>query len=462
MDTLLGTLHGRKRYRVLQAQTTEKLIAIPLVEWPFWLAFGFWSLWPESQTPVFEFEAIPFSSREMVLIALSLYYFGSALAKRVLTRQTSASHQKAAVALLKPWHFYLPLATAGLVLYAAVSLATSGLDERNRLAMGYTLLLVGCACLLAYGLVANLSSAALRVFLWRLAVAITAVGLLYTAVTFFSVGIGGIRSQANSIAGEVGVGRATGPLFGASTGYFILLPALAYAIQQLFLDKSLFKGVVVFSLLLTLMSLGSRGSIICISIFFIFAFFSIKNKKQAAIAALLTLLLMVPAAGLVSSQAGRVTDRFQSFEASARTESYTTSLAIVENRNAEMNLLGSGYGSIWAWYLPLHDRDSDLIWTPFGYLLFQPHSTFLLLWVELGLIGGGYFLMLWAILLLSMTENFKQALYPLFNCGIAASGFAMFFDTFLIMGAVLSTVWWIFLFGSLSINAQKPIRPHSP
>ncbi|MEM9162577.1 MAG: O-antigen ligase family protein [Cyanobacteria bacterium P01_F01_bin.4] len=447
---------------MLQAQPTQKLAVIPWVEWPFWMAFGFWSLWPESKTPSFEFEGVPFSSRDGVLIAIALYYFGSALAKQVLTQQTVAYPQKAAVALLKPWHFYLPLATAGLVLYASVSLTTSGLDDLNRLAMGYTLVLLGAACMLAYGLVAHLGGTALRSFLWRLTVAIAAVGLLYTAVTFFSVGIGGIRSQANSIAGEVGVGRATGPLFGASTGYFILLPALAYAIQELFLEKALFKAAVVFSLLLTLMSLGSRGSIICISIFFIFAFFSIKNKKQAAIAALLTLLLMVPAAGVVSSKAGRVTDRFQSFEASDRTESYTTSFAIVENRSAEMNLLGSGYGSIWAWYLPLHDRDSDLMWTPFGYLLFQPHSTFLLLWVELGLIGGFYFLMLWAVLLLSMTENFKQALYPLFNCGMAASGFAMFFDTFLIMGAVLSTVWWIFLFGSLSINAQKPVRPHSP
>ena len=414
----------------------------------FWFSLTFWSLFPESKTPWFEFASIPLDGKDVLLILFSLYnLFLLALNSHPVNNR----HQN--------WHFYLPIATLIMLLYATVSMVGIEIETIDAYAMIYTLVLVGASSFLGYTLIARMSPQTVRQFLWKLTIFIAAIGILYTVFTFFSIGIGGVRSEANSVASEAGVGRVSGPLIASANGYFILLPALALAIQELMNSRKqlLLKLVVIFSLLLTTIGTGSRGGILCTAIFLIFLIFSLKQKKQAAITAFLVILLITPAIGIYLSKANRVADRVQSLESSDRSAAYEISTQIVENRDIEINFLGSGYGSYWSWYLLSIERDSDLIWTNFGDILYHPHSTFLILVVELGLFGLIYFVHIWIALASLLLSNFRAAKLPILNCGVTASAFGMFFDSFIFKGAIYNTVWWIFLFATLSINLGQNV-----
>ncbi len=409
----------------------------------FWFSLTFWSLFPESKTPWFEFSSIPLDGKDILLILVSLYHlFLLALESPPVKKRR------------QNWHFYLPLATLIMLLYATVSMIGIEIEKIDARAMLYTLVLVGTSSFLGYSLIAKMSPQKVHQFLWKLTIFIAAIGILYTVFTFFSIGIGGVRTEANSVASQVGVGRVTGPLIGSANGYFILIPALAFSIQQLINSRhqTLLKLIVVFSLLLTTIGTGSRGALLCLGIFLLFLIFSLKQKKQAAITAFIVIILITPAIGIYLSKANRVADRVQSFESSDRSAAYSISNQIVENRDIEINFLGSGYGSYWSWYLASIERDSDLIWTRFGDVLYHPHSTFIILVIELGLIGLIYFVHLWTILFSLILSNFYTARLPILNCGVTASAFGVFFDSFIFKGATYNAIWWIFLFATLAIN----------
>ena len=415
-----------------------------ILELPFWLSLLLWAILPSTKTPWFEIESIPVNSKDLLLIAVACFYLLLAAIKN-----------SAITACRQPWHYHLPILTIGLLLYAALSVTWSGMDERNSVAMLYTLILTISAFLLAYTRIRKMSPEFIRSFLWKVTVFLAAVGLLYSAESFFSLGLGTDNPYESD---TFGIQRVRGPLFVSTTGFFILIPALAFSIEELVQSPTqrILKVTVVFSLILTILGLGSRAGLLIIATFFMLMILLNKNKKQAAISLILVIVVTTTAALLFFSKAK--TDRLQSLEDSSRSETYLTSFKILEHRDDNVNIFGSGYGSYWPWYIPdiegarQTNQYFDLVWNPYGPLLYHPHSTFLLLIVELGIPGLLYFLALWSVLVLLLLRHLQSAAFPILNCGVLASAFSMFFDFFLFRSAQVNTLWWLFLFAALALN----------
>ena len=422
-----------------------------LIRAPFWFTLVTWSLLPSTKVPWFEIESVPINFRDIINIAVAFFYLLVPAINNLPIKYCS-----------KGWHYYLPLLMICLFVYAAVSCQWSGLQERNVLPMIYTLISATSAFLFGYNVINKRSPEAVHQFLWSFTVYIATISLLYSATSFLSLGLGG---EGDDTASEFGIKRVKGPLYEASTGYFLIVPALAFSMQEI-LDNSkdrLLKAGVIFSLILTLFGMGSRAGLLIFFLFFMLVILFLKNRKQAMIAMALMLAITTIAGLLFFSKAK--TDRLQSLEDDTRGNTYSASFQIIQNRDNLIKILGSGYGSYWPWYIPDIEgaRETnqyfDLVWNPYAQILYHPHSTFILLIVELGIPGLFYFLYLWGILLRLLLGNLWGANFPIFNCGMFASGVSMFFDFFIFKGPQLNSLWWIYFFGALALNATGGKSP---
>lgn len=421
--------------------TSSKIL---LLELPFWLGLSFWALLPGTQILWLNIESVPINIQDIVIVPIALLYW-----------LLPTFDAPPIITFRKTWHYHLPVLTFSLLVYAALSTTWSGMSARDTKAMLYTLILVVSGLSLGYHLIAKRSFESVRPFLWRVTVYLAVLCLLYSTASFFSLGVGDVRSDFNERPSDFGIPRVAGPLFASSTGYFILVPALAFAIQEFIHSATgrLFKFAVIFSLALTNIGLGSRGGLVIIGTFLLLLVFFINNKKQVIVTVLLMIFAITAAAGLFFSKVK--IERFQSFEDASRSDTYLTSFQIIGNRSFEYNIPGSGYGSYWSWYIPdveevgAFNINGASITTRFGTILYQPHSTFLLLIVELGTVGLLFFLFLWNLLTRLLL---KSTLYPIFACGVFASGLSMFFDCFIFKNAQVNIIWWIFLFGALALN----------
>jgi hypothetical protein len=90
--------------------------------------------------------------------------------------------------------------------------------------------------------------------------------------------------------------------------------------------------------------------------------------------------------------------------------------------------------------------------TPYGVLLYHPHSVLLLLVVELGAAGVAYAFALVAVLAKMLRRSRRDRVLPIFVCGVVASAASMLFDLFLFKNVILSVSWWVFLFGALRLR----------
>lgn len=408
-------------------------------ELPFWLSLLFWSLWPATKTSWLEIASIPVSSKDLVLIVVTGVYLLPVINYRSITT------------FHKPWHYHLPIFTTFLLCYAARSVGWSGMELLDTTAMIYTLILTFSGFLLSYNLIAKMPSKSVRPFLWRLTVFLAMLGLVYSAESFFSLGL---RSEVTKEWTDFGIERVRGPLFVSSTGYFILIPALAFAVQEMIQERvqRLFKLTVVISLMITILSLGSRAGLLLLCIFFVFLLLFTKDRKQRVFAVTLMIVITTIVAILVFSQAK--SERLISLEDTARSGTYLTAWEIINNRSAALNILGSGYGSYWPWYLV--DVEGgwtvyELVKTPFGSILYHPHSTLLLLVVELGFPGLLYFFKLLSVLFQILFRNLRGGPAPIFTCGVAASGFSLFFDLFIFKSPQIYVLWSIFFLGALAL-----------
>lgn len=430
----------------LTSKITETNRVFPSkLELPFWLTLMYWGLMPATRNPWFEIQSVPISFNDILNIAVALFYL-----------LLPAIYKHPLSSIRKAWHYHLPSLTLILILYAAISTEWSNIHPSDYKPMLYTLILAASAFLLGYNIISKRSPESVRQFLWQLTVYVAALGLIYSAASFLSLGLGG---DTDNIASDFGVKRVKGPLFGSSTGYFILLPALGFSMQEVLKSsgqKRLFKIAVLFSLVLTLFGLGSRAGLLLFFLFFILVVLFMKNRKQAAISVALMFIVALAAGGLFFSRAK--TDRLQTLEDTSRSDTYQTSFTIIDRRDNNINILGSGYASYWPWYIPdVQDARKigqyyNLVWNPYGNLLYHPHSTFLLFILELGLPGLIYFLFLWVIFFILLLSNISNGEFHIFNCSIFASGISMFFDFFIFKSPQVNTIWWIFLCGALALN----------
>jgi hypothetical protein len=428
----------------------------------FWFSLLYWSLIPSTKTPWVDIASVPVNSKDTVLVVLSCICLLWAVIKNQDNAETRPNN----------WHCYLPMLTVFLLVYAWFTMVfyshiilpqgmgdINFMEDQVAVSMKFTLIFAGASFLIAYILIARKSPESVRLFLWRLTIGLAGLGMLYSLAGITGAEIQGVRTNMNATQSDYGILRVVGPLFGASTGYFILVPALAFAVQEFYRSSKtqrLFKLGIVFALILTIIGLTSRAALLILGVFFILMGLSLKNKKQAISSIVLLIIIISAAAGIFFSKAS--SDRLASFEDSARSGTYLISSQIIGHRDLEYSIVGSGYGSYWPWYLVdlEHDLNTNIpmFQTKFGYILYQPHSVLLILVVELGIFGLLYFLSLWIILGRLLINNFKDATFPIFNCGVVASGFSIFFDLFLFKSPQVNVVWWIFLLGALSLDSS--------
>jgi O-antigen ligase len=434
-------------------------------ELPFWFSLSVWSLLPSSKTPWFEIGSIPVSSKEIMAMAVMGFYLLQTISSSMVN-QRFLSSRRPVPRFRKPWHHRLPTSTMLMLLYAAISVIWSGMSPRDTAAMLYTLMGTASALLLGYYLIANRSAESVRSFLWWLTVFLAGIGLLYSAESFFSLGLRSELGKEPWNPNDFGIQRVRGPLFISSMGHFILIPALAFCIQETIQNRAgrLLKLGVVSSLLATIIGLGSRAGLILLGLFFLFLIFFLKGRQRFFVI-LMVMIVTIIAATLIFSKAR--TDRLRSLRDDSRAETHRAAWGIVTHRSIIADIFGSGYGSYWNWYLKegrtiLYDWQvvDRRIWTPFGLMLHHPHSVLLLLAVEMGVVGLLYFVALWAVLARIFLHNLRGGSFSIFTSGVVASGFSMFFDLFFFKPSHLqfNALWWIFLFGALAlINNTRPI-----
>lgn len=409
-------------------------------ELPFWLCLFYWSLLPSAWTPWFTLGQLPVSTKDGLLLVLASFY-----AIRLLRSRGGALHDQG-------WEHSLTTYFPILLLYAALSLFWSGLGRIDLLAMLYTLALAGAAFLLGYAMVAQRDPQLVQVFLIRLVTYLGVLGLIYSGESFLNLGL---RSALTKEWVDFGIQRVRGPLFGSSTGHFILLPALAFILGEGLRWRvgrpRLF--VVAFALLLTLVGAGSRAGLAMLAVFIGLVCLGVKGVTARLGAISIVALMIVSVGLLVFSQAE--TSRLQSVEDELRQTTHETAWETVKNRELQTTLVGSGYGSLWSWYLPDVEEDGAratgkyVTATDYGRVLYHPHSLLLMLGVELGLFGFIALLKLGTTLARLLIAGLRGNTYGVFACGIAVSGLAGFFDLVLFKGVLLSALWWIFLFGAL-------------
>lgn len=418
-------------------------------EVPFWLTLAYTALLPATVTPWFELWDVPIRSNDFLLVAAAAYAllnWRRSGERRTLSRRAC---------------FRLPLAALFVFAYAAASIFWSGMGWRDSVAMTHTLVTAAAALTFGYAHVAALPAVEVRPFLRRVTFFMAAVGLLYTAESFLALGL---RSSETKAWTDFGIQRVRGPLFGSSTGPFLLLPFLAFALQELVSGarQRLFKLLVAVSLLVTYFSLGSRAGLLALAFFFLLLIAVTRSPRQKFYAVTLLSVVTLLAGLLVFSVA--TPERLLSLEDSARTTTYEAAARMALDRTAAENLAGSGYGSQWAWYLPdvedggANNNGRFFQDTRYGVVLYHPHSTFLLLLVELGLPGVLLALTLAAALVGLLMRARRGSRLQIFACGIASSGLFMGFDLFLFKGPAISALWWTLLFGAMALTKSAAPR----
>jgi O-antigen ligase len=424
----------------LRFRERHELIPSWLQEAPLWVALGVWSFLPSRMTAMWQVFGVPVRNTDLLVILLACLY-GMDFVTRPKTRTANAG-----------WHGGLPAALGLTLLYALFSLAWSNLKGEDAAMMVYPLVSTAASAYLGYMLTAKKSGAGLREFLWRLTIFMAVVGAVYSAESLFSLGF---RSLVDIPSQGFGIDRVRGPLFESSTGFFILLPALSLALQELADGRvpRLLGGAVTFTLLVAILGLGSRAGVLLLLLFLvIFAFVHGKRPGKTLLVAALAACL-VGAWLVVFSRA--TPTRLANMAEEGRLLSHTTSWNIIAGRSLVTNLAGSGYGSWWPWYATetRFEEGDHLAWmvrrvTPYGILLYHAHSTPLALVVELGVVGFLFAVKLFGTLFRTALRSSHNSY---FAWGVAVSSISLLFDLFLFRRPTRDLVWWVYVFGLLRL-----------
>ena len=419
-----------------------------LVVWelPFWLTLLYIALTPGSVSPWWVWGGIPVRSAEAVVVVATVWYLPAALLLRRAWRAWPAV-----------WTLLIPMLVA--LAYALISTGWNGLDENDAAAMRMTLLFSAACPLLAWSVAGGYSRDELYHFVWRLTAFMALLSMLYSAESILSLGLRSELGQNTLL--DFGIERVRGPLYGSSTGYLALLPALAFAIQHVIdVHSRRFIGVgVVLALLLALLGLGSRAALLLLAVYLLLLSFLIKSARKRMIAVILMVVLTVLAASVVFSQAS--TDRLQTFEDDSRRATHVTALRTVEALDWASNLRGAGYGAIWNWYLTdalngerLATGD-NLIRTALGTSLYHSHSTLLEMGMELGLVGVLAFGLMTAGFVMAVVRCWRRGVLQAFSCGLLATGLGLVFDLFLFKNTTVNLIWWFYALSMLMLAQAK-------
>jgi len=417
---------------------------IPLVLW-----FLLSSFLPATQTPLYTIWEIPVSAYNLWLLGAAVICSG--------TFFLSDHHETRAA----NWHRNLHWWLLGLLAYAGLSVRWSGMDTSNERAMLFTLVMAGAAFLMPFTVTASLSREQIRSMLRLTAFGLAAVAAVYSLESFFSLGLRSELGRFYSVG--FGIERVKGPLFESSVGHIILLPAAAFLLEDLLTTCTgrLYKSLAAILISISILGLGSRAAMLVVALFVATVLFVLRGVRyRLLIVGLLAAGLAVAGAVVFSSAS---TGRLYSFADPRRLSTHTTALSAVSNRDSSINVLGSGYGSFWAWYLPdveqgdLIARGGDMRRSEFGETLYQPHSVLLVLAVELGLIGLLFFVKIWSVLAGLIASAWNGGRDAIFSVSVAVTSVAMFGDLIIFKNPKVSAIWWFYILAAVALqSASKP------
>ncbi len=415
-----------------------------LWELPFWLSLLYGSLVPATMVVRREWFGVPMRYSDLFTL-LSAGYYGFAFLIQVLMHRRTNTPR-------------LPLfATLGLLAFGAVTLIAGPLESEDKLAMAFTLLLAASGPLQAAGLLSLYTHEETRNFLNRLVLFLGALCLIYTAESIFNIGL---RSEeGRSLGSDFGIQRVRGPLFGPSTGYLLLLPAIGWSLRSFFekRGRKFWAFMITSTLLGTLLGLGSRAALILLACYIVALALMMKQLKKKILTAALLAILSAGAAFVIYGQAD--TQRLQSFEDNHRKTTHETAWNIVATEGPISFLTGRGYGSVWSWYR----RDAlrgdwiavgdNTILTGYGASLYHCHSTLLEVFVEFGLPGVVWLCgLFWAILRLPSKSN--ETSWRAFTWALAISMISFGFDLFLFKEVRVNCIWWLFVFAAFALSQR--------
>ena len=351
---------------------------------------------------------------------------------------------------------YLGLLT---FLYAAITMTWSQKEFRDQLAMGYTLL---CAitCILSALFIVDRQVTRLVRLLWCLSVFLAVAGVCYWLQAVFDLGL---RAVNYVELDQFGTQRLGGPLVNPARGQFMFVPALGFVVGQL-LSRNISKktGVpVAMGLLVSLFGLGARSALVCLAVFVSMLAVSLRRSNRT-MAIILVVVFSAGAGSLVFLRSK--TERLSTFDP-GRLMTYETSIAMFLDQSPLEHVFGAGYGRWWPWYRT--DVEGGGAWfthrfvqmTPYGPTLFNPHSTFIIAVIELGLPGSLAFAFL--LLLLIRTAWRCRHLSPnvgVFATGVAATIPAFFSDCYLVSDVKQNLIWWLFVGGAVALQRAEEFR----
>ncbi len=415
---------------------------ILLWELPFWCVLLLGALVPASKVPRQEWFGIPMKITDMLTVASAVFY-GVVFFSRFLLRCRASAASR------------LVLITLALFGYGFVRLMTGPLELEDQLGMAFALLLAAAAPVQAAGILSLYDGPQTTRFMNRLVLAIAAISLLYTAESVLGLGL---RTEEGIAYGsDFGMQRVRGPMYGSSTGYFLLLPALGWALHTFFSgcarrSYSIFCSV---ALLSAFLGLGSRASLIMLAIFVLSILSMIRRLKRAEFGALLLAVGCMAIGFLVYIQAD--TQRLKQFEDTHRRMTHEMASNLAESEPLSELVLGQGYGSIWPWYR----RDvlkteriafgDNTVLTGFGPSLYHSHSTILESLVEFGLPGLCWLLYLLACLIRFPRDSGAGNAWRVFALALAISLISLGFDLFIFKEVRVNVVWWLFVVAAFQL-----------
>lgn len=416
-------------------------VDVPTWELPVWITLGVWALLPGSRTPVVDVGTVPVSAKHALLLALAFYL--------VLLRVRAPERARGWPA----WQFVLPIGFVAYIGYAFTSLFWADLPTRDAAGMTVSLVLSLAALAGAYALVALHSRDTLPGLLWRLTVYLALVGALYTAESYFSLGLRGEDPL------DFGIDRVRGPLFSSASGHLALLPALGMAAQEMVRTRfrSVTRIAASVALAITVLGLGSRAATFALVLFVVLAALSVEGlRRRVAVAAVIAAVIAV--AGVVLFARADPT-RLLSLQDDVRRNTHDVGFSIMADRGPVENLRGGGLGSTWPWYIDDLEGQNIGERTSYGFTLFHPHSVPLFSAVELGLPGLALLGLVLGFVVYRATGRRAHGPYAILGAAIAASVTAVFFDHFLVRLYLISALWWAFVFAFLRMSAAATAPP---
>jgi O-antigen ligase len=310
---------------------------------------------------------------------------------------------------------------------------------------------------MAVGYSMALSSTNKELFLTRLSGLLTLIFVLYAVESL--LGLGFRSTLASYVNDALGIQRLKGPLGGAAVIGTIMVPVIAVHFSNVLKrDYKIYHFTMMLMTVICVILTGSRASFIGLFIFIILLLIRIGSMRSVFLFLMGSIIIV----GIMQSFMSF--DRYTSIEDTTREQTFQTSISMVLESPKTL-ILGQGSGEIWPWYYSesqLRAEDSSKILdnlklTRYGIVLYHPHSLFIGVLIELGLIA---LLLLLIILLLPIWKFWQKTdnrlnMKSLLIMGILATYPLLAVDYYLFKNWQISLIWWVFYFSTLLLREKK-------